>query len=127
MSTEVMTTSLELMRSDLEEFIMNDNLDMVEEFPEEEITDIVLTIAEKLMINDVVEYPIMSCGGIWSYQVKVNNRIKGFVSVSDEVLGITGVSRTEYKPFYSDDEDGYFTGLCSLAQMINEAWYICNN
>lgn len=122
-----MTTSLELMRSDLEEFIMNDNLDMVKVFPEEEITDIVLTIAEKLMINDVVEYPIKSCGGIWSYQVKVNNRIKGFVSVSDEVLGITGVSRTEYKPFYSDDEDGYFTGLCSLAQMINEAYYLCTN
>lgn len=127
MSTEVLLTNLELMRSDLEEFIADDNFDMLDEFTEEEVADAVFTIAAKLMVSDVVEHPIASCGGLWNYQIKVKNYHKGFVSVSDDVLGITGVSRTEYKPFYfSEDEDGYFSGLTNLAQMINEAWYKCN-
>lgn len=127
MSTEVLLTNLELMRSDLEEFIADDNFDMLDEFTEEEVADAVFTIAAKLMVSDVVEHPIVSCGGLWNYQIKVKNHHKGFVSVSDDVLGITGVSRTEYKPFYfSEDEDGYFSGLTNLAQMINEAWYQCN-
>ena len=25
------------------------------------------------------------------------------------------------------DADGYFAGLCSLASMINEAWWLCNS
>lgn len=128
MSTEVLLTNLELMRSDLEEFIADDNFDMLDEFTEEEVADAVFTIAAKLMVSDVVEHPITSCGGLWNYQIKVKNHHKGFVSVSDDVLGITGVSRTEYKPFYfSEDEDGYFSGLTNLAQMINEAWYKCNS
>jgi hypothetical protein len=126
MSTEVMLTNLELMRSDLEEFIADENLDMLEEFPENEIADIVFTLAAKLMVQKVVEYPLTSCGGIWNYQVKVNNRLKGFVSVSEETLGITGVSETLYFPFYEED-GSYFAGLCNLAQMINEAWYKCNS
>jgi hypothetical protein len=127
MSTEAMLTNLELMRSDLEEFIADDNLDMLDEFPEKKIADAVFTIAAKLFVSDVVEYPITSCGGLWKYNIKVRNYHKGLVSVSSEVLGITGVSRTEYKPFYfSEDENSYFSGLCNLAQMINEAWYQCN-
>jgi hypothetical protein len=126
MSTEVLLTNLELMRSDLEDFINDEPLDMLDEFDAETIAGEVITIAAKLMVSDVVEHHVMSRGRIWNYQIKVNNRYKGFVSVSEEVLGITGVSRTEYKPFYEDDEDGWWTGLCSLAQMINEAWYECN-
>jgi hypothetical protein len=128
MSTEAMLTNLELMRSDLEEFIADDNLDMLDDFTEKEIADVVFAIAAKLMVAEVVEYPVKSCGGLWNYRVKVRNYHKGLVSVSSEVLGITGVSRTEYKPFYfSEDEDGYYSGLCNLAQMINEAWYQCNS
>lgn len=128
MSTEAMLTNLELMRSDVEEFITDDNLDMLDDFTEKEIADVVFAIAAKLMVSEVVEYPITSCGGIWKYNIKVWNCHKGFVSVSSDVLGITGVSRTEYKPFYfSEDENSYFSGLCNLAQMINEAWYQCNS
>ena len=122
-----MLTNLELMRSDLEEFVRDDNFDMLDEIPEENVADVVLSIAAKLMLSDVVEHSITSRAGIWNYRIKVNNHYKGFVSVSEEALGITGVSRTEYKPFYYDDEDGYFSGLCNLAQMINEAWYQCNS
>ena len=128
MSTEAMLTNLELMRSDVEEFIADDNLDMLDDFSEKEIADIVFTIAAKLMVSEVVVCRIKSCGGLWNYQIKVKNYHKGFVSVSSDTLGITGVSRTEYKPFYfSEDEDSYFSGLCNLAQMINEAWYKCNS
>lgn len=128
MSTEVMLTNLELMRSNVEEFITDDNLDMLDDFTEKEIADVVFAIAAKLMVAEVVEYPVKSCGGLWNYRVKVGNYHKGFVSVSSDTLGITGVSRTEYKPFYfSEDENSYFSGLCNLAQMINEAWYQCNS
>jgi hypothetical protein len=119
--------TLEAMRDDLIEYINDEIFDMLDEFPEEEIADCVLAIASRMILPaKVVEHPLTSCGGIKNYQIKVNNCYHGFVSVSDEDTGDTGVSRTEFYPFFKDD-DGYFAGLCSLASMINEAWYICNN
>ena len=125
MSTELMLTNLELMRPDLEEFITDDNLDMLNEFTEKTLADLTINIAARLMVSDSVLCILTK--DVWNYQVKVNNRMKGFVSCSEETLGITGVSRTEYKPFFYDEEEGYFSGLCNLAQMINEAWYNCNS
>lgn len=128
MSTAFVSLSLEAMKEDLMEYITDQPFDMLEEFPEEEIADCVLSIASHLMLPaSVVTEPLTSCGGIWNYQIKVNNNLKGFVSVSCEETGTTGVSETLYYPFFKDDEDSYFAGLCSLASMINEAWYICNN
>ena len=124
MSTELMLTNLELMRSDLEEFITDDNLDMLNEFTEKTLADLTINIAARLMVHD--SFLCILTNDVWNYQVKVNNRMKGFVSCSEDTLGITGVSRTEYKPFFYDEEEGYFSGLCNLAQMINEAWYNCN-
>ena len=115
------------MKDDLVAYIQDEPLDMLDEFPEEEIADCVLAIASKLMNSESVHYPLTSCGGIKNYKIKVNNIHGGFVSVSDEDTGDTGVSRTMYYPFFKDDEDGYFAGLTSLASMINEAWYQCNN
>jgi hypothetical protein len=126
MSTEVLTTSIEAMKDDLMEHIVNESFDMLKEFPEEEIADCVLAIATKLMTEKVITHPLTSCGGIWNYQIKVINTLNGLVSVSCEETGTTGVSRTLYFPFFKDEEDGYFAGLCSLAEMINEAWYSCN-
>ena len=60
------------------------------------------------------------------YAVRVNNHYKGFVSVTNED-GDTGLSETCYYPFFEDEEDGWFAGQMNLAQMINEAWYHCNN
>lgn len=123
MSTEVIETNLELMRDELSEFIQDENLDILDEFEADEVADLVISMAERLLHRDF-------CNGrfghsLRTYQYKVNNRYKGFVSVSDD--SSTGVSRTEFKPFYNDDDEGYFTGLCSLAEMINEAYYNCNN
>jgi hypothetical protein len=128
MSTTFVSLTLEAIKNDLMEHITNEPFDMLDEFPEEEIADCVLAIASHIMLPaKVVTEPLTSCAGIWNYQIKVNNGLKGFVSVSCEETGTTGVSRTEYYPFFKDDEDGYFSGLCSLASMINEAWYHANN
>ena len=126
MSSTFVSVSLETMKDDLMEHITDENLDMLNEFPEEEIADCVLAIASHLMFNEVVTEALTSCGGIWNYQIKVNNKHQGFVSVSCEETGCTGVSETMFFPFFKDEEEGYFAGLCSLADMINEAWYICN-
>jgi hypothetical protein len=97
---------------------------MLDEFTDDEIADCVLAIASRLMLPaKVVEHRMQSYG----YAIKVNNNLQGFVSVSDEEAGHTGVSKTLYYPFFKDDEEGYFAGLCSLASMLNEAWYLCNN
>lgn len=127
MSTTFVSLTLEAMKEDLMEYINEVPLDMLEEFPEEEIADCVLAIASHLMMPEkVVEHHLVAIGGIWHYLIKVNNTIGGFVSVSGEEVGTTGVSNTMYYPFFKHDEDGYFAGLCSLASMINEAWYLCN-
>jgi hypothetical protein len=128
MSTTFVSLTLEAMKEDLMEHITNEPFDMLDEFPEEEIADCVLAVASHLMLPaNVITHPLTSCGGIKNYQIKVNNTHGGFVSVSDEDTGDTGVSRTLYYPFFKDEEEGYFAGLCSLADMINEAWYQCNN
>ena len=128
MSTTFISMSLEALKDGLMEYIADEPLDMLDKFTEEEVADCVLAIASHLMLPaKVVEQPLTSCGGIWNYQIKVNNNHQGFVSVSCEETGCTGVSKTMYFPFYKDEEEGYFAGLCSLASMINEAWYLCNN
>ena len=125
MSTQVIDTSLELMKADLIQYIEDEPLDLLDEFSADKIADLVISIAQRLMHRDFCNGHIIYRQ--LDYLYKVNNELKGFVSVSDTTYGTTGVSRTEYKPFWHDDEDGWFTGLCSLASMINEAWYYCNN
>lgn len=120
MSSVFVSMTLEALRDDLIDFICDEPLDMLDEFTEEEIADCVLAIASRLILPaKVVEHEAKG------YGFKVNNEYAGFVSCSNDEQ--TGVSRTQYFPFYKDEEDGYFAGLCSLASMINEAWYLCNN
>ena len=122
MSTTFVSLTLEAMKEDLMEYMTDENLDMLNEFTEEEVADCVLAIASHLLLPaKVVEHEIKEYG----YIIKVNNEYKGWVSVSDRNTGTTGVSNTLYYPFYEEDES-YFAGLCSLASMINEAWYHCN-
>lgn len=124
MSTEFINLHFETMRDDLIEYINDELLDMLDEFTEQEIADAVLAIASHLSLPaKVVEHEIRDYG----YIVKVSNVHGGFVSCYDKGAENTGVSHTQYFPFFKDDEDGYFAGLCSLASMINEAWYLCNN
>lgn len=121
MSTEVLETNLEMMHLDLVTFINDEPLDMLDEFTADEIASEVISIARRLMYRSFANGHMVK--GKIDYIYSINNKISGSVSVSND--DCTGVSRTEYKPFYKDDEDGYFTGLCSLAQMLNEAWYHC--
>ena len=116
-------------REELIEEIRDNNPDMLDEFPEEEIADLVTDIAMKLgtMKGKTIVYPLTSCGGIKNYQIKVSNVHGGFVSCADEDTGDTGVSRTMYYPFFVDSDEGVIAGLRSLLEMINEAWYLCNN
>lgn len=117
-------TNLELLHLDLVTFINDEPLDMLEEFTDDEIAIEVISIANRLIHRDFCNGHLKK--GKVDYLYHVNNKHGGFVSLSDN-NGDTGVSRTEYYPFFKDDEEGYFAGLCSLASMINEAWYHCNN
>lgn len=120
MSTQVIETNLEMMRQDLVQFINDEPLDMLDEFTDEEIADTCISVAK--FLGHTRNY----IGSLKDYKLKIENRLKGFVSLSNDYE--TGVSHTEYYPFFLDDpEDGAFTGLCCLAQMLNEAWYYLNN
>lgn len=126
MSTQVIETNLELMQLDLVTFINDEPLDMLEEFTDDEIANLCIRLASEFLHGRTIKItPLFSNKSKRGYCLKVNNNHKGFVSVSNDES--TGVSNTEYYPFFSDEEDGYFAGLCSLASMINEAWYHCNN
>ena len=115
-------------REDLIEEIRDINPDMLDEFTEDEIADCVLEVATKLGTRKgrVVEHLLVkfSDRGNKDYRIKVNNSNGGFVSVSDDCN--TGVSRTLYYPFYVEKGEA-LCGLASLVEMINEAWYLCNN
>ena len=124
MSTEVIETNLELMHLDLVTFINDEPLDMLEEFTDEEIATEVISIARRLLHRDFCNGHLKK--GKIDYLYHVDNKQFGSVSMSNNDDSY-GVSKTMYYPFYKDDEDGYFAGLCSLAQMINEAWYLANN
>lgn len=127
MSTEIIETNLELMHLDLVTFINDEPLDMLDEFTADDIAKACIYIGRGLLMykTTTINRQLRSSEDK-SYWIKISNKQGGFVSVSNND-GETGVSRTEYFPFYKDDEDGYFIGLCNLAQMINEAWYYCNN
>ena len=126
MSTEVMNRTLESYIDDLTEYITDENLDILDEFTAEITAFHCISIARWLIRGcKVYQRSVLATATKKVYHIKVNNTLLGFVSVSDD--NGTGVSNTEYYPFWSDEEDGYFVGLCSLAQMINEAWYLCNN
>ncbi len=115
----------ETMLQPLIEAIQDECLDIVddEEVTAKKLACDCMDIAGRLQVNKVVEYWLHI--GSKDYQVKVNNNYGGFVSVSDSCN--TGVSRTLYYPYYEDEDGNAFAGLMSLAQMINEAWYLCDN
>lgn len=127
MSTEILNYNKE----ELIEEIRDINPDMLEEFPEEEIAECVIEIATMLGTKKgrVIDYLLISCGGVKRYQFKVSNTHGGFVSCTDEDTFETGVSRTMYCPFFSDDSNDnvWIAGLRSLVEMVNEAWYLCKS
>lgn len=120
MSTETMNMVGNCMEAQLAEIIQDDCLDIVDE---ENITawdfaNYVIYLSKVLRTYPIVEDEYKG------YKIKVANHLNGFVSVSSD--DCTGVSRTLYYPFMLNDED-VFGAWLNLAQMINEAWYHCNN
>ena len=108
------------LRERLVEDINDVPFDMLDEFDAKQIADACMYLADGLDKKDVAEEYIVSRQGVEHY-IKVINMLKGSVSVSTS--DGTGVSRTEYYPYYKDDEGQPWDGLFNLAEMINEAWY----
>lgn len=125
MSTEVLekTKAVDLMP--LTEWIEEEGLDLIvdEVLTAERLANIVTTLRNRLQVfGKVTDLNIKVRGE--NYAIRVNNNYKGFVSVTNE-YGDTGVSYTQYYPYFVDDDDpNDFPALLSLAQMINEAWYL---
>lgn len=128
MSTEVLEKANAVDLQPLVDFINDEILDIVDEerMTAERFAQIVQIIGNRVRFcsHDKVADFSFKMGGK-EYAVRVNNHHKGFVSVTNEDV-VTGVSYTEFYPFF-EDEDGWFAGLCNLAQMINEAWYLCTS
>ena len=127
MSTEVLEKANAVDLQPLVEFIQDECLDIVdgEKMTAERFARIVSIIGNRVRLcdkNKVTDYSFKIGGQ--EYAVRVNNNYKGFVSVTNED-GDTGLSETQYYPYFEDEEEGWFAGQCCLAQMINEAWYLC--
>ena len=128
MSTEVLEKTNAVDMQPLVEFINDEILDIVDEdrMTAERFAQIVQIIGNRVRFcshNKVADFSFKMGGR--EYAVRVNNHHFGYVSVTNDD-GYTGMSYTEFYPFF-EDEDGWFTGLCNLAQMINEAWYLCTS
>jgi hypothetical protein len=107
------------LESELAEIIQEDCLDIVD--------------GEKITAFDFANYVIYLSKVLRSYpivedeykgmKIKVRNCLNGSVSVS--IDDSTGLSETLHKPFTTDDDD-VFGAWLNLAQMINEAWFLCS-
>lgn len=131
MSTEMQNRCEEPIVKALEELINDDCLDIVdgENVTAYRLAKVTYLISCKIRFYGEKPVDHVLHIGTEDYAIRVKNCHKGFVSVTNDD-GDTGVSYTEYYPFfydYEDGEDGMISGLFSLAQMINEAWYQCNN
>lgn len=120
MSTEVLNQCANCMEVELAEIISNDCLDIVdgENITAWDFANYVVYLSKALRVYWLVEDEYKGM------KIKVRNCLRGSVSVSDE--DSTGLSETLYKPFPTDDED-IFGAWLNLAQMINEAWFLCKN
>lgn len=126
MSTEVIGKTFDCLRPALIEHINDYPFDMLDEFTDEQIAEETISIAERLLVRDFCNGHIIRKGRPHlDYLYSVNNKEgNAFVSFSNPASG-TGVSKSLYKCFWFGDD--VFGALCNLAEMINEAWYHCNN
>lgn len=119
MSTEVMNKCGNCMETQLAEIIQDDCLDIVDggKITAWDFANYVMYLSKVLRSYPVVEDEYKGM------KIKVRNCLCGSVSVS--INGETGLSETMHKPFPTDDEN-IFGAWLNLAQMINEAWFLCN-
>lgn len=128
MSTDVLEDICISLQDDLKEHINDEPFDMLEEFTDEEIAIEVISIACRLLhhpycCGHIIHKKSDDIPKYSDYRYSVNNEYKGTLSVSN--ADCTGVSKTEYFPFFHDGDE-CLDGLTSLADMLNEAWYYCN-
>ena len=129
MSTEILEKTKAVDLQPLAEFIEEEELDLIvdEVMTAERLAHLVMVLRNRLQVfkSKVTDWECKIGGK--DYAIRVNNNYKGFVSVTNED-GDTGVSHTEYYPYFVDDDDpNDFPALLTLASMLNEAWYLCNN
>ena len=106
--------------------------EILNEVFEDEIYDICDGINQNAIIKSVTTVALNILHGaktmtfnLGGFQFKVNNRDGGFVSCS--LNSYTAVSNTLYMPFPNDGEHDTKECCKNLVEMMNEAWYACNN
>lgn len=105
----------------VEEIVNDECYDMTEEVS---VENIVKLVSDIVPMQFKVKVDRMKARREYKYIVKVKNDKEPYVSMSDEEQ--TGVSRSVYYIFENpleptEDE------LKTFIEMINEAWYRCNN
>ena len=105
----------------VEEIVNDECYDMTEEVSVENIVKFVSDIVPMLF---KVKVERIKAGREYKYIVKVKNDKESYVSMSDDEQ--TGVSRSVYYIFENPLEPTY-DELKTFIEMINEAWYLCNN
>lgn len=109
---------MERLNEIVDELLSNEVYDITEEIPVEEFAKAVVSA---VLTMRIFEHCSVKLRG---YQFKMGNRAKS-VSCSDGCC--TGVSHTEYKVYWEDDDDYNEDAVKNLAEMMNEAWYACVN
>lgn len=104
----------------LNEIFEDEIYDMCDDIPQESICKKVSYAADQF--GRGARTVMFSMNG---YLFKIVNCKNGFVSCSNP--DCTGVSRTLYKPFPNDGEHEQKECFKNLIDMMNEAWYQCNN
>lgn len=106
----------------VEDLVTDECYDMMEEI---EMKDLIKFMISVLPMAFKVKVERLKAGGSWKYQVKIkNDRESSFISVSDDEQ--TGVSRSVYYIF-EDSENPTEDEIKTFLEMLNEAWYLCNN
>lgn len=109
----------------LQEWMNDEVFDMLEAFNDNEIAVTAIILAKRLNGKNEALCSIYDHKGK-RYTIKVNNRLRGFVSMSDE--NETALSETHYYPYFTEHDpktgDSDLEGLKNLCSMINEAWYL---
>lgn len=99
--------------------LLNDEVyDMMDDFSEDLVVKVVAQAVMGLRIFNVFSFKL------GDFRFKLSNYNKS-VSCSDD--SCTGVSRTQYKVYWEEDDDFNRDAVKNLIEMINESYYHCVN
>lgn len=109
----------EELRGILDEIFEDKIYDMVDAIPQEIICEKLTELDHEITFGSVNDFELEG------FAFRVNNRLGGFVSCSNEEG--TGKSDTLYLPFPCDRDHDTKEMFKNLIDMMNEAWYACVN